>query len=104
MATLRPLIDEQSRAKSDAWQKLNMAKETYKKICDYKKQLPELKRVADKAEYLLETYDNVQSRALNELFASISDRFTELYKVMHQGDEEQFTATLKNAGSNVCRY
>lgn len=101
LVVLRPLIDENSKVKSDAWQTLNAANELFTKIGELKKKLPTIKLAAEKAAFLLETYDNSQAIVLNELFASISDRFTEFYKAMHIDDEKSFTAVLNNDGAAV---
>lgn len=98
---LRPLIDENSKTKSDAWQALNAAYESHKKIGELNKKMPTIKLAAEKATFLLETYDNSQAIVMNELFASISDRFTEFYKTMHIDDEKDFSAILNNNGAAV---
>ena len=98
---LRPLIDENSKVKSDAWQALNAARELFLKIREINKKMPAIKLAAEKAELLLEAYDKSQEAVLNELFASISDRFTKFYKVMHIDDEKDFTAELNNKGTAV---
>jgi DNA repair exonuclease SbcCD ATPase subunit len=72
LAVLRPLIDENSKVKSDAWQALNAANELFTKIGELNKKLPTIKSAAEKAVLLLETYDTSQATVLNELFASIS--------------------------------
>ncbi|MDP4152375.1 MAG: AAA family ATPase [Bacillota bacterium] len=101
LAVLRPLIDQNSKAKSDAWQALNAANELYNKIGELNKKLPNIKLAAEKAAFLLETYDASQATVLNDLFASISDRFTEFYREMHNDDEKQFSAVLNNDGASV---
>ena len=101
LAVLRPLIDENSKIKSDAWQALNAANELFDKIRELNKKLPTIKLAAEKAAFLLETYDNSQATVLNELFDSISDRFTEFYKAMHIDDEKDFSAVLNNDGAAV---
>jgi recombinational DNA repair ATPase RecF len=101
LAVLRPLIDENCKVKSDAWQALNAANELFVKIGELNRKLPTLKLAAEKAAFLLETYDNSQASVLNELFASISDRFTEFYKAMHIDDEKDFSAVLNNDGAAV---
>lgn len=57
--------------------------------------------MAEKAAFLLETYDTSQATVLNELFASIGDRFTEFYKTMHIDEEKDFSAVLNNDGAAV---
>jgi len=101
LAVLRPLIDENSKVKSDTWQALNTANELFNKICELNKKLPTIKSAAEKAAFLLETYDTSQATVLNELFASISHRFTEFYKAMHIDDEKDFSAVLNNDGAAV---
>lgn len=101
LAVLHPLIDENSKIKSDAWQALNVANELFTKIGEQKKKLPTIKLVAEKAAFLLETYDNAQAIVLNDLFVSISERFTEFYKAMHIDDEKDFSAVLNNDGAAV---
>ncbi len=101
LAVLRPMIDEKSKAKSNAWQALNTANELFIKIEALKGKLPAIKLAAEKAAFLLETYDNSQATVLNELFVSISDRFTEFYKAMHIDDEKDFSAVLNNDGAAV---
>lgn len=100
-AKLIPLVDAQSRHKSNAWQSLNTAKEIHAKITALKAKLPAVQRAGEKAAYMLDTYDTVQSEILNEMFASISERFTEFYKSMHGDDEGQFSAKLENEGTAV---
>lgn len=101
LSVLRPMIDESSKAKSDAWQALNTSKELFLKIGTIKDKLPTIKLAAEKASFLLDAYDRSQATVLNELFTSISERFTEFYKAMHVEDEEQFSATLNNDGAAV---
>lgn len=101
LAVLHPLIDENSKVKSDAWQALNVANELFIKIGELNKRLPTIKSAAEKAAFLLETYDTSQATVLNELFTSISDRFTEFYKAMHIDDEKDFSAVLNNDGAAV---
>lgn len=101
LVVLRPLIDENSKIKSDAWQALNAANELFIKIGELNKKLPTIKSAAEKAIFLLETYDASQATVLNELFTSISDRFTEFYKAMHIDDEKDFSAVLNNDGAAV---
>jgi hypothetical protein len=101
LVVLRPMIDENSKSKSDAWQALNTANELFIKIKALNGKLPAIKLAAEKAAFLLETYDNSQATVLNDLFASISGRFTEFYKAMHIDDENKFSAVLNNDGAAV---
>jgi len=101
LTVLRPMIDENRKVKSDAWQALNAANELFIKIEALKRKLPIIKLATEKAVFLLETYDNSQATVLNELFTSISDRFTEFYKEMHNDDESDFSAVLNNDGAAV---
>lgn len=101
LAVLRPLIDQNGKAKSDAWQALNSSNELFNKIGELNEKLPALKSASEKAVFLLETYDASQATVLNELFASISDRFTEFYREMHNDDEKEFSALLNNDGAAV---
>lgn len=101
LSVLRPLIDESKKAKSDAWKILNDASELYKKVLVLTKQIPTFSLISQKATFLLEKYDNAQAAVLNELFSSVSDRFTEFYKAMHKDDESQFVSHISNAGVGV---
>ncbi|MHB1484266.1 MAG: ATP-binding protein [Saccharofermentanales bacterium] len=101
LMVLRPLIDENSKIKSDAWQALNAANELFIKTGELNKKLPTIKSANEKAIFLLETYDASQATVLNELFTSISDRFIEFYKAMHIDDEKDFSAVLNNDGAAV---
>jgi predicted ATP-binding protein involved in virulence len=101
MAVLCSLFDENSKAKSDAWQTLNVANELLIKIGELSKKLPVFKLAAEKAVFLLETYDDSQAAVLNDLFTSISDRFTEFYKALHIDDEKDFSAVLNKDGAGI---
>jgi len=54
-----------------------------------------------RASILLEVFDNARSEILDELYNTIEARFTELYKVLHSSDEENFVAELKSDGAKL---
>jgi len=101
LETLKPLVDEQSKVRGAAWASLNQAKNYYTQICYFRHNMTKYELLVIKAEFLLNEYDATQEKLLNELYSSISERFTEFYKIMHKDDEGEFTATIENARAGV---
>lgn len=101
ISQLTPLIDTQSKIRAEAWQKLNNSKNYYIEICKYNQQRPKYQSALQKSSELLKTYESTQEELLNNLFNSISDRFAELYKMMHHDDEGDFFVALKNIKSGI---
>lgn len=81
-------------AKTDAQTFLTTAQV---RIEDYRKGLRALKtatRAADQAKLAYDTYCGVMERELNKLYEDVQEDFCTFYRLINEGDEEQFTAKL----------
>ncbi|HNS26345.1 MAG TPA: chromosome segregation protein SMC, partial [Methanobacteriaceae archaeon] len=54
-----------------------------------------------RAEILLQAFEDSRKEVLNELYSDIKDRFVELYRELHGIDEAEFEAALTSAGAGI---
>jgi SMC domain protein len=66
----------------------------YNLLCDLQNENVILMRNAQRAKVLFDSYVNAQTETLNEMYDSIQDRFSELYKIIHSSDESSFSGEL----------
>ena len=56
---------------------------------------------ANRSKVLLEEYEKARDDVLNSLYSRISDRFVELYNVLHEHESDHFSATLQPQGASL---
>lgn len=66
----------------------------YNLLCDLQNENVILMRNAQRAKVLFDSYVDAQTETLNEMYDSIQDRFSELYKIIHSSDESSFSGEL----------
>ena len=60
-----------------------------------------LKKYVDRATLLFNAYVFSQTKALNEMYDSIQNRFSQLYQIIHESDESSFSSILNRKASSL---
>lgn len=97
----KPMVDDKTREKSDTKAALEDLQRLYRDIKEIEVQLPSLELKRNRSELLFKLYEETQEEVLNALYKSVSDLFTEYYRILHDYDEPNFIGTLENKKAAV---
>lgn len=74
---------------------------TYSLLVKLQRNIDLYTRYANRATTLLNVYVASQTNALNEMYNSIQDRYSQLYKIIHESDEENFSSTFNRNSTSL---
>ena len=60
-----------------------------------------LQKQFSRASILCEAYVNSQTKTLNDMYNSIQDRFSQLYKIIHESDESEFSSSFNRKAASL---
>lgn len=84
-----------------AWDILTRLEENLKVLEEAKLELETKELSHERAEVLLQSFQEARDTVLGRLYEDIKVRFVDLYKQLHGEDEEKFTATIEPDGASL---
>ena len=101
---LKKQYPTKSNPKQDAWDKLVSINTQLNDMNESMKQFEISAKNLQKAEILKQSFITARDSVLGSLFETVQDRFVELYCMIHNEDEADFTANLKLEDDATCEF
>lgn len=84
-----------------SWDQLTRLEENLKNLENAQEDYTTQYESYQRAEILLQAFEESREEILNQLYSDIKDRFVELYRELHGIDEAEFEAALTSAGAGI---